>query len=219
MGATTRALDRAARLADRYARELGDEFRERRLMLASSQAHVAQAARLSRTRYGLIERGQSRELTLHELHRIAAILGMSPSVRVFPDGNPIRDAAHATRLAGFLREARPPLAYRLEVPLPIGPGRAERRAWDAMLFVSSRRCAIELEMRLRDVQAVLRRIDLKRRDDPTEAFLLLIADTRHNRRVLAEFAALFADLPRLRRTDVSAALRSGNHPASGMLLI
>jgi hypothetical protein len=33
---------------------------------------------------------------------------------------------------------------------------------------------------LRDVQAVRRRHELKRRDDPTDSFVLLLADTRHN---------------------------------------
>jgi hypothetical protein len=74
-------------------------------------------------------------------------------------------------------------------------------------------------MRLRDVQALLRRIALKRRDDPTQGFLLLIADTRGNRRILAEFAALFVDLPRLRPTIVRAALAAGHHPGTGIVLV
>jgi hypothetical protein len=74
-------------------------------------------------------------------------------------------------------------------------------------------------MRLRDVQAMRRRIDLKRRDDPTDEFLLLIADTRSNREVLREFAALFADLPRLRPSFARDALAAGRHPPTGLLLV
>jgi transcriptional regulator with XRE-family HTH domain len=219
MGATTRALDRAARLADRQAHALGDEFRERRVSLGSSQAHVAAASRVSRTRYGLIERGRSTGLTLTELYAIAAVLGLTPSVRVFPDGAPIRDAAHATRLVRFLSLVRPSVTYRLEVPLPIVEGRAERRAWDAVLYRGTARCGVELEMRLRDIQAVLRRIDLKRRDDPMNVFVLLVADTRLNRRVVAEFSDLLVDLPRLRAGDLRDALAAGQLPATGLLLI
>jgi transcriptional regulator with XRE-family HTH domain len=219
MGATTRALDRAARLADRRVREIGDEFRERRLMLSVSQGHVASAARLSRTRYGLIERGRSTALTFDELHRVAAVLGLSPSCRLFPDGPPVRDVAHATRLASFLADVQPPLAHRIEVPLPLVEGRAERRAWDAVLFAGPGRCAVELEMRLRDVQALLRRIDLKRRDDPTESFLLLVARTRNNRLILAEFRGLFTDLPLLRPGLARAALAEGRLPPTGILLV
>ena len=81
------------------------------------------------------------------------------------------------------------------------------------------RTAIELEMRLRDLQAMRRRHELKRRDDPTEQFLLLVADTGHNRRVLAEYADLFGDLPRLRPSVVRKALERGRHPPTGMLLV
>ena len=198
MSATTRHRDGAARLARRQVVEIGDEFRERRQTLATSQGQAANAAGLSRTRYGLIERG-STSVTVDELNRVAAVLGLAPSIRMYPDGVPIRDVGHATRLMRFLALAGPPLTHRVEVPLPVVEGRPERRAWDAVLFRGRERCTAELEMRLRDVQEVRRRIDLKRRDDPTEVFLLLVADTRLNRRVLAEFALLFADLPRLRQ--------------------
>jgi transcriptional regulator with XRE-family HTH domain len=218
VGATTRALDRAARTAERQARALADELRERRISLALSQTHVAASARLSRTRYGLIERGRSTAVTLEEINDIAAVLGLSPSIRLYPDGAPIRDAGHAARLSRVLEAVRPPLTYRIEVPLARTTEFTELRAWDAMIFGAGKRTAIELEMRLADVQAVLRHIDLKRRDDPTEAFLLLVADTRHNRRVLAEFGALFAALPRLRPSAVRGALVNGRHPPTGLLL-
>jgi hypothetical protein len=81
------------------------------------------------------------------------------------------------------------------------------------------RTAIELEMRLRDVQALRRRIDLKRRDDPTERFVLLVADTRSNRLVLTEFALLFEDLPRLHPSSIRASLERGEHPPTGLLLV
>jgi hypothetical protein len=74
-------------------------------------------------------------------------------------------------------------------------------------------------MRLRDLQAVLRRIDLKRRDDSTDFFLWLVADTRVNRRVIVEFSGLLTDLPRLRPSVVKAALAAGRHPPTGLLLV
>ena len=172
MGASTRVLDRAAWLTTKALRDVGEEYRERRLALALSQAHVASACRMARDHYGRIERGLAPNLTVHEIHRVSAVLGLTPSLRVYPDGVPVRDVGHASRLAKFLGGLGPPLWHRVEVPLPSVEGRLERRAWDAVLFDGLRRCAVELEMRLRDAQAVRRRIDLKRRDDPTEAFLL-----------------------------------------------
>jgi transcriptional regulator with XRE-family HTH domain len=219
MPAAERALDRAARLAERLAHETGDEIRETRLMLGQSQEHVASSCHLSRGRYRRIELGRATNLSLVELHRISAVLGLSPSLRLYPSGVPVRDAGHTTRLERFMAIARPPLTCRPEVPLPRTADRPEMRAWDMVMFGRRQRTAVELEMRLRDVQAMRRRIDLKRRDDPTESFLLLLADTRGNRRVLAEFVGLFADLPRLRPNVVRAALAAGRHPPSGLLLI
>ena len=188
-------------------------------MLNLSQEQVARSSDVSRKHYGRIERGDARTLTIRAMNRIAAVLGLLPSIKVYPDGVPVRDLAHATRLQRFLGWPARPITYRIEVPLPVVDGRHERRAWDAVLFRGQERCAVELEMRLRDVQAALRRLDLKRRDDPTEAFLLLVADTRLNRRVLAEFEALFADLPRLRPTHVRARLDAGLLPPTGVLLV
>lgn len=219
MATAMRSLALAARAFDRQARDAGDEFRERRLVLSLSQEHVSAAARLSRNRYGLIETGRCRTVTLAELNRVARVLGLSASVRMYPAGPAVRDAAHAQRLAAFLAPVAAPLRYQLEVALPRASDHHESRAWDAMLFGGGSRTAIELEMRLRDVQAMRRRGDLKRRDDPTDGFLLLIADTRNNRPVLREFAGLFEDLPRLRPSVVRAALTSGKHPPSGLVLV
>jgi transcriptional regulator with XRE-family HTH domain len=214
-----RAIDAGTRRAERQVGEIGDELRERRLALGQSQEHVAGASHLSRGRYRLIELGRATNLTIVELNRIAAILGLDPFIRIYPGGPPVRDAGQASRLSTFLADVRQPLAFRVEVSLPWAEGRSEQRAWDAVLFGSGRRTAIELEMRLRDVQALRRRIDLKRRDDPTEGFLLLIFGSRANRRLLEEFAALFEDLPRLRRKAVRDRLIAGAHPPSGILLV
>jgi hypothetical protein len=99
------------------------------------------------------------------------------------------------------------------------PDRVDHRAWDAMVFGDSRRTAVELEMRIRDAQAVERRIGLKRRDDPPDGFMLLVADTRANRHLLTELPGLFAELPRLRTATVLRLLEVGRHPPSGIVLI
>lgn len=217
MPTATRAFDRGTAVAEQHKLEVGHEFRERRLMLGLSQEHVARATRISRLRYGRIENARL-PASIVELDRISAVLGLQLSLRVYPSGAAVRDAAHATRLRSFLADARAPLTYRIEVPLP-RIDRPEWRAWDAVLFEGRQRAAIELEMRLRDIQAMRRRHDLKRRDDPTEAFLLLIADTRTNRGVLREFESLLGDLPRQRPTVLRKALLAGRLPPSGLALV
>lgn len=184
-----------------------------------SQAFVADRCHVSRNHYRAIESGRLQTVGIEELNRIASVLGLELAVRTYPGGVRLRDAGHVRRLADLLTLVKAPVTYRVEVPLPRQEQRWERRAWDAVLYGLGERTAIELEMRLRDVQAVRRRHELKRRDDRTEHFLLLIADTRHNRRVLAEFGELFADLPRLRPSVVRAALAAGRHPPTGVLLV
>lgn len=218
MATVTRARAVGLRRAERHMIELGQAFLEQRSALGFSQEHVAVASGLDRLRYGRIERGQL-SATIVELDRIAAVLGLELSIRLYPGGPPVRDAGQAARLGGFLAHARPPLRHNVEVSLPKREGTFEQRAWDAVLAGHGERTACELEMRVRDVQAMRRRHDLKRRDDPMEHFLLLIADTRHNRSVIREFADLFADLPRLRPTDVYRALEAGTHPPTGLLFV
>jgi transcriptional regulator with XRE-family HTH domain len=219
MPATVRAIARGSFVADRQLNEIASELRERRLMLNISQELLAGACRISRKHYGRIETGRLQTLTIVELNRIAAALGLTTSIRLFPVGLPIRDAGHAHKLQSLVASVAPPLTCRLEVPLRRIEDRPEWRAWDLMLIGDGARTAMELEMRLRDVQAMRRRVDLKRRDDPTESFVLLVADTRTNRLVLAEYADLFRDLPRLRPSIVRSALAAGRHPPTGLLLI
>jgi transcriptional regulator with XRE-family HTH domain len=198
---------------------LGSEFETARRGIGVSQEHVAAASRVSRPRYSKIENGRMPTLQVVEVARIASVLGLASSFRLFPAGPPIRDAGQARRLAGFLANARPPLKTRTEVPLPALPDHQELRAWDAIIDGAGERTSIELEMRLHDAQAVERRVALKRRDDPTDHFLLLIADTRHNRRVLAELPDLFGDLSRLPKAVTIRALQAGRHPGSGLVYV
>ena len=218
MTTATRARAIALQRTERHLTEIGDGFLEKRTSLNLSQDHVAASARMDRLRYGRIERGDL-PATLPELNAIAAVLGLELSVRLYPGGTPVRDAGQATKLGRFLEHARAPLWFKVEVGLPMREGAFEHRAWDAVLFGHGERTACELEMRLRDVQAMRRRHDLKRRDDPTEHFLLLIADTRANRRAVAEFATLLRDLPRLRPSDVYRALEAGRHPPTGLVFV
>jgi transcriptional regulator with XRE-family HTH domain len=219
MGAAIRTLERANRQGAWFLRMLGSEFREARIGLGLSQAVVAAGCRMPRVRYCQIEAATIQSLSIIELARIAAVLGLDPSIRLYPGGAPLRDGAHAERLRRLLRIVRPPLSAGTEIALPSSPERRELRAWDAILFGSGERTGIELEMRLRDSQAVERRIALKRRDDPTEHFLLAIADTRTNRHVLASLDNKFAGLGRVQTSRVFAALERGMHPETGYVLI
>lgn len=180
---------------------------------------MATAARFDRTNYSRIERGKLPHLTIVVACRIAAVLGLDLWLKVFPGSRSIRDAAQARRLMAVLSCVAPPLSYRVDVPLPSNGDRPDQRAWDAMLFGVGERTGVECELRLYDLQAQLRRFQLKMRDDSVDHFLLVIADTPSNRRVLAEFGDLLAGLPRLRTDFVLRELRAGRHPPTGLILV
>jgi transcriptional regulator with XRE-family HTH domain len=184
-----------------------------------SQAVVAGAAGISRARYGRIERGLVAELSVRDLARLGAVLGLDLGVRLFPAGAPLRDAAQVRKLAQLISLARRPLRCRTEVGLPRTTEHVELRSWDAVLDDGSDRMTVEVEMRLHDAQALERRVNLKRGDDPAGRFMLVVADTNRNRSVLAEQPNLFPDLPRLGPAIVRAALLAGHLPPTGLVVL
>lgn len=174
---------------------------------------------MDRADYSRFERGRLERASVAITCRIGAVLGLDIWVRAFPGGRSIRDAGQARRLRRLLEAVERPVVPRLEVPLPASPDRPEQRAWDLVLFGDGDRTGIEFEARLYDLQAQKRRWELKRRDDPVEHFVVVVADTRANRRVLAEFADLLGDLPRLRTDTVLRMLHAGKHPPTGLILL
>jgi transcriptional regulator with XRE-family HTH domain len=213
-----RRCDAGTRRAERWLAEVGEEFRHARLRLALTQREVSHAARVDRADYSRIERGKLGYLSIVRACRIAAVLGLDLWIKAFPGGKSIRDAGHAARLQMLLSFVGKPLSYRIEVPLPAAADRSELRAWDAMVFGLGERTAIEFEARLYDLQAQLRRFQVKLRDDPVDHLLVVVADTRANRRALSEFTDLFVGVPRLRTDTVLKWLRAGRHPPSGVIL-
>lgn len=214
-----RRYDRGTRRAARAVTRIGEEFRDARIEAGLSQRTVAAAARISRAHYSRIENGKIEGVSILDACRIASVLGLDASVQIYPGAGPLRDSGHLRRLTELGGLVRLPLRWRTEVPLPSTGARVEQRAWDAMIIGAGQRTAIEVEVRLRDIQALERRIALKRRDDPTDGFLLVVADTRLNRRILASLARVPAGLARLPLAPVIAALGAGEHPPSGLMLL
>ena len=198
--------------------EMGRELRQARLDHGLSQAVVAKAARSSRSQVGRIESAAAPWVSLAELARLLAVVGLELSVKAYPAGPPIRDAAHRALIERFRARVARGIAWRFEVPV----GRAgDQRAWDAVLLVGPAELGLEAETRPRDVQALQRRIALKRRDDPAiSGVVLLLANTRHNRDLLREHGeALRTDFP-MGGSTLLTALAAGRDPGgSGIVLI
>jgi len=218
MGTVERIVSRGTRRGESALRRFGEDVRQARMEAAASQGVLGRKVRMSASKVSRAENGKLLSLTVIDASRIATAVGLDLVLKTYPGPRRLRDAAHADRLAHFLQHVGPPLRWQVEVPLPHTAGSLEQRAWDAMLFGSGETTAIELEMRLYDLQAQLRRMLLKERDGAPDHLLLIVADTRANRRIVREHAQLLATLPRVRTSSVLALLRAGAHPASGLVL-
>jgi transcriptional regulator with XRE-family HTH domain len=208
---------RGALLARQVSAGLGRDLREARLRFGLSQGDVATASGISRSGLGRFERGEAATASLDLVWRTAAVLGLEPSIRLFPAGVPLRDRGHLALLARFERRLRPPLRMRREVPLPI-PG--DRRAWDGLIEGGGRPFGAEGETHLLDLQDLTRRFELKVRDDPrVDRMILVVARTAHNRAVLREHREALRSLLPLDGWAILRAVDAGREPPAGGILV
>ena len=198
-------------------RTVGAEIRSARIAAGMSLKDAGASVGMSHAQFARIERGQLPTVSVDQLARACAAVGLRLVVRAEAGAGPAVDAGQLATLSRFRRllPNLPPLAT--EVPFP-NPG--DPRAWDAMVRLEGRRIAIEAESRLRDAQALDRRCQTKLRDGDVDVLVLLVSDTTHNRDFLAEHReALRLTLP-LDGRQVLKALRAGKVPAqNGLLLI
>ncbi|MFL5681292.1 MAG: helix-turn-helix domain-containing protein [Chloroflexota bacterium] len=197
-------------------REVGDEIRNARLSAGLSQGAVGQRVSMSHSQVSRIERARLPSVSVEQLVAVSTVLGLRLSIRAYPDGIPIRDTAHLALLAKLCARLAPSLGWRVEVPIA---GTADSRAWDAVIFGAGPAIGIEAETRLRDVQAIERRIALKLRDSGLEPAVLLLADTRSNRAAIrADPDELHATFP-VRRRELLRALAEGRDPGGSALVL
>lgn len=140
-----------------------------------------------------------------------------PSVRFDPNSDAARDIAHI-RLLGRIRvRLGTTIRWRTEVPLV---GRTDPRAWDAVADGHGCVEGFEAETRLGDLQAMERRILRKFRDDQmVQHVVLVVADTRANRAVLAVAReALRGNFP-LDTRAAMVALSDGHCPGANAVVI
>jgi hypothetical protein len=103
-----------------------------------------------------------------------------------------------------------------EAPLPI-PG--DLRALDGFTRLGGRTIGVEAETRVTDLQAVERKVQLKKRDAQVDLMVLLVADTRSNREVLALHRENLRGAFPLDTRAVLSALAAGEPPAADGIVI
>jgi transcriptional regulator with XRE-family HTH domain len=213
---TERRVDRGAARARRQLAEFGREIREARVAAGLSQRSAGAASGVSHTFVSRIEIGRAEGVGFVDLSRLAAAVGLELSLRAYPGDGPVRDVAHLALLARLRARVAASLGWRTEVALSM---HGDARAWDVVIYGAGPPIGVEAETRLRDVQAVERRIAVKLRDSRLDRAVLLLADTRWNR------AAVRADPSKLRamfpvsQRELLAALAAPTDPGGSGLVI
>lgn len=207
------AIQRAARNADADEARVRADIARGRRGAGLSHAEVGRRCGMSRTMVARAEAG-TRPTTIHEFACMGAAVGLDIRLRAYMAGDPIRDAGQQRLLERLRSRVSAILAWRTEVPLPID---GDHRAWDAVIRGARWLAAVEAETVLDDIQAVERRVALKRRDGGVDHVILLVADTRRNRRALAAAPHAFAGFSRDART-VLRALGAGLDPGCSAIV-
>jgi transcriptional regulator with XRE-family HTH domain len=112
-----RRRDTGIHHADASLRRIAYELRIARAASGLSLRALADASGCSRSHLNRIERGRAAGASVQTLCVVFAVLGMRLSVRPYPQGAPLRDAAHARLLTRFRAELPPTITFRTEVPL------------------------------------------------------------------------------------------------------
>jgi len=201
--------------ADAVTRRLGREGRELRLRAGPSQAELARVLGCARQWIGRFELGRLRVVDLRRVTRLFMFLGHKVVVTTFPTGEPLRDAGQVRLLERFNARLSPEWRRFTEAVMP-NPG--DLRAWDELLR-GPVMIGVEAETRPSDLQAVQRSITAKRRDSGVDRVVLLVADTRSNRRMLQDHVGLLRQAFPLDTRACLAALAAGRDPGADALVV
>ena len=201
------------------ARVLG-ELRNQRTTFDVSMDALASQLGCSKSTVSRRLAGQD-ATTVVGLSELASALGMEVSVGLHPVGDPIRDAGQRGTGKRFDAILAPAWAVTDEVPFPMA---GDQRAWDKFLrlreSIPPYLVGVDIEARIRDIQALVRRTRLRERDGGVDAILIVLSDSATNRRLVDELrhslGGSYATLPR----TIFRQLRSGETlSGSGMILV
>jgi transcriptional regulator with XRE-family HTH domain len=212
----THAVDEGVRIGRRLLAQLGAIVREARVAAGLSQAELGRALGVSRMAVARWESGQFTAATVLDLARALRVLGLELRFSAYPVASALRDAGHLKLIERVLSHIAPPLRYQTDAPLP-NPG--DLRAWDILLALDHQRVAIEAETVLRDLQELVRRLSMKRRDGGVDGLVLVLANTQRNRDALPQLLRLMPEYPRLSRARFHRTLEAGELPPDGIVLI
>lgn len=146
----------------------------------------------------------------------AAAVGLRLSVKLWPAGGGVRDAAQARYIAAFVARVGRLWNVVLEAPIPL-PG--DLRAVDVVLDRGHIRIAVEVMTRLADLQAQVRAAQIKARDVEATRLMLVVAGTHANRRSLAATRSTLVAAFDLDTRRLIVELAAGRDPGRDGILV
>jgi hypothetical protein len=202
--------------------DLCREAESARLAHGTSYAELGRALHLGGGQVAAICRGRSPDVSILRMSQVLSVVGLDLSARAYPAGPAVRDAGQLRLLARLQARLHPSLGWRLEVPvveLPVA-GVPDLRAWDAAIEGDGWLVGVDAESHIGDLQAVIRRVMLKVRDSVAASGVLLLSETRHHRRLLAEAGpGLIATFPVGPRRALGALLAGGSPDGNALILL
>ena len=161
-----------------------------------------------------VERAKSAP-SVHLLARHAAAVGLRLSIKLYPVGGALRDAAQVRYTKLFVDRVGRPWQCAIEVPMPLA---GDLRAIDVVL---RGRCtiAVEIVTRLHDVQAVVRAAQLKKRDYGADRLIIVVAGTHANCASLEEARHVLASSFDLDTHRTMAKLAAGEDPGRDAIVV
>ena len=212
-----RRADRGDRRGRRLLIELGDELRDARLRTGLSQERIAGAAGWTQHRLSEAERGRLVRATVLDVARLASVVGLDLVVRCYPsDRGAVRDVAQVAVLSALRTRIGSAWEWRYEVPVGEPP---DQRSFDAVMTCRELTIGVEIETRLRDIQATLRQLHRKQQDADVLRMVLVVPETTRNREAIASARDVLSSAFPVPSRSAVAALARGHDPGGNALLV
>lgn len=216
MPSRTNVIHEASRQTAWALHQIGRECRVARIQAGMTQRQVAAAVGRSQPRISHVEAGAVSRISLAELVRIAAAVGLKCWTKTFPSGRRPLDSAQLGLLERFNARLHPSWTRELEAVIPL-PG--DLRAIDEVIRTDSCACAVEAITRLADVQAQVRPVRAKQRDIGADRLILLVSATHANRHTLREARSLIREAFPIATRQALIALARGKDPGGNCLIL
>ena len=216
MATRSRPVDRGTERGRRLRLGIGAEVRIARQNRGLTLNEVCAAVGVSASTGSRLERDVLEHLDVMLLARTCAVVGLDLSVKAYPGGEPIRDAAHLALLRDFQASLHPSVGWATEVPLP---GVGDQRAWDGLVRGRDWRYGVEAETAPSDGQATLRRLALKERDGHVDGVLLVVRDTRQSRAFMREIEGVAGSAFPVSDPRALELLGVGADPGGGAIIV